>query len=282
MIEMLEYTFFRHALIGIIIISVMTALIGTYIVTRRMVFVSGGITHACFGGLGFGYWLGVNPLIIATVFAVAGALGVDWLSEKREVRRDSAIAVVWAVGMALGVLFISITPGNVPELTSFLFGNVLNIGKIDLWIFGVVAVVVIIYYVVFYRRIVAVSFDEEFAKTRGLPVKAINIIMTVVVSVIIVLAIRMIGIMLLMSLVSLPQLTAELFTRRYHSLLMISGLISVSTSVLALWMCGWISVPASAGIVLLMSLTYVAAAFWKKMSIKKQMRIGHNKHQGCS
>lgn len=121
-----EYQFFINALIGVLLISAAAAMIGTYIVTRRLVAISGGVTHACFGGLGLGCFLGVNPMLTAGIFAVASALGVEWLSDRHKVREDSAIAVVWAVGMAVGVVFVFLTPGFVPELNSFLFGNILT------------------------------------------------------------------------------------------------------------------------------------------------------------
>ncbi|MBQ2371161.1 MAG: metal ABC transporter permease, partial [Muribaculaceae bacterium] len=136
MLEILGYPFFQNALIGVIIISIASALIGTYITTRRMTFISGGVTHACFGGLGLGYYLGISPVLTAAVFAVISSLGVEWLSKRRSVRKDSAIAVIWALGMAIGIMFIFMTEGYVPELNSFLFGSVLTITRSDLWLFG--------------------------------------------------------------------------------------------------------------------------------------------------
>lgn len=248
-----------NALLGIIIISVITALIGTYIVTRRMLFISGGITHACFGGLGLGYYLGVSPVAMAGLFAVGGSLTVDWLSRRR-VRRDSAIAVVWALGMSLGILFIFLTSGYVPELNSFLFGNVLTISGTDNAIFAGFTALIVLFYLLFYRRIVAVSFDEDFARTRGLPVAFINMIMTVFTAIAIVLTIRMIGIMLLMSLLALPQMTAEIFTRRYLPLMCASGVIALLGGAGGLAIAWFISVPASAAIVLLLTLFYIVAS----------------------
>lgn len=257
--EILSYPFFRNALIGVILISVGAALIGCYIVSRRMVFISGGITHACFGGLGLGYFLGVSPLAMAAAFAVAGSLGVDWLSRRR-VRKDSAIAVVWALGMALGILFVFLTAGYVPELNSFLFGNVLTITHADLWLFALFTALLVAFYLLFYRVIVAVSFDEDFARTLHLPVTAVNVVMTVFVSLAIVLTIRMIGIMLLMSLLSLPQITAELFTRRYAPMMWLSMALSLSGGVGGLFIAYFISVPASAAIVLLLVAFYGVGA----------------------
>ena len=248
-------TFMLNAMIGVILISVASAMIGTYIVTRRMVFISGGITHACFGGLGLGYYIGWSPMAMAALFAVGGALGVDHIS-RRGARRDSAIAVIWALGMALGILFIFMTEGYVPELNTFLFGNVLTITPRDLWIFGAFDVMLLLFYAFFFRMIVAVSFDSDFARTRRLPVGPINFIMTVFVGIAIVLTIRLIGIMLLMSLVSLPQMIAERFTRRYLPLMLLSTGMSLAGCLGGLWGAWWLNVPASAAIVLLLVAVY--------------------------
>ena len=264
MLELLQYEFFRNALIGIVIVSLVSAVIGTYIVTRRMVFISGGITHACFGGLGLGYWLGVSPLAAAAIFAVGGALGVDWMS-RRNVRKDSAIAVIWALGMALGILFIFLTSGYVPELNTFLFGNVLTITGPDLWIFGGFTALTLLLFGVMHRVVIAVSFDEDFARTRHLPVRAVNIVMTVLVAVAIVLTIRMIGIMLLMSLMSLPQMTAELFTHRYGRMLGGSAVISLVGCVGGLPAEYYMGVPASAAIVLLLVVIYGLGAAVRRL-----------------
>ncbi|MDE7462791.1 MAG: metal ABC transporter permease [Muribaculaceae bacterium] len=253
------FGFMQNATLGVTLISIAAAIIGTYIVTRRMVFISGGITHACFGGLGLGYFLGISPMLMAGVFAVGGALGVDWLS-KRGARKDSAIAVIWALGMALGILFIFLTSGYVPELNTFLFGNVLTITQGDLMEFAVFTGVLILFFALFYPLIVTVSFDADFARTRNLPVKWIDMAMTVLVAVGIVMTIRLIGIMLLMSLVSLPQMIAERFTGRYLRLLLLSVGISLIGGLGGLWIAWLISVPASAAIVLLLIALYGVAA----------------------
>lgn len=264
MMDLFQYSFFQNALIGIALISVMSAVVGTYIVTRRMVFIAGGITHTCFGGLGLGYFLGWNPMLMAGVFAVGGSLGVDALA-RTNVRKDSAIAVIWALGMALGIMFVFLTKGYVPELNAFLFGNVLSITRADLWLFGGFAALILIVFAAFGPLIMAVSFDEDFARTRHLPVDCMNTAMTVLTAVGIVLAIKMIGIMLLMSLISLPQLTAETLTRRYSRIMVLSGLVSLIGCVGGLWLSVIIDVPASAVIVILLTLIYMGVAVYKKM-----------------
>lgn len=252
---MLTYPFFQNALLGVILISMACAVIGVYVVTRRMVFIAGGITHTCFGGLGLGYFLGWNPMAVAAAFAVAGGLGVDAMS-RWKVRQDSAIAVVWAVGMALGILFVFLTPGYVPELNAFLFGNVLNITHADLWLFAAFAALSVALFLAFGRVIMAVSFDEDFSRTRYLPVRLVNTVMMVMVAVCIVLTIKMIGVMLLMSLLSLPQLVAERLTSRYSRMMLVSGIVSLIGCIGGLWLSVLLDVPASALIVILLALLY--------------------------
>ena len=146
MTSLLQYTFFQNALAGIAIISIAAGLIGTYIISRRMVSLCGGVTHACFGGLGLGYWLGINPVVMAALFAVGSSASVEWISSRGRVREDSAIAVVWALGMAVGVLFVFLSPGYVPELNAFLFGNLLTITSSDLWAFAIYTAVLLIFF----------------------------------------------------------------------------------------------------------------------------------------
>jgi len=250
------YPFFINALISVAVIAIAAAIVGTYVMSRRRMFIAGGVTHACFGGLGLGYFLGISPVATAAVFAVGGSLGVEWMS-RRGVRNDSAIAVVWAVGMALGILFISLSEGYVPELNSFLFGNVLTVTTADIVAFVIFTSVLIAFYTLFYRRILAISFDEAFARTRHLPVTFVDTVMTVFIALAIVLTIRMIGIMLLMSLISIPQISAELLTRRYLNLMIMSAIISLICSVGGLFIACYIAVPASAAIVLLMTAVYI-------------------------
>ncbi len=270
--ELFQYTFFQYALIGLAIISIASAMIGTYIVTRRMVSISGGVTHACFGGLGLGYYLGWNPVLTAALFAVASSLGVELMSVRGRVREDSAIAVIWAIGMAVGILFVFLTPGYVPELNSFLFGNVLTISRADLWAFALFTAVLALFFALFYRRIVAVAFDRDFAFVIGLPVGLISTVMTVMTAVCIVLTIRLVGIMLLMSMLALPQLTAELFCRRFSRMMLASAVVSLLCSVGGLLLAAVVDVPCSALIVLVMAAVYVLTALGVYVARRVRMR----------
>lgn len=260
--EIFAYDFFRNAFIGIVLLSIASAVIGTYIVTRRLVSISGGITHACFGGLGLGYFLGLNPVVMASVFAVGSSLGVRWMADHHRVREDSAIAVIWALGMALGTLFIFLTPGYVPELNSFLFGNVLTITKSDLLTFAIFTVVLLAFFACYFNKIVICAFDRDFAQVRRLPVGFITTVMTVLIAVCIVLTIRLVGVMLLMSMFALPQMIAETFCHRFKTMMLLSIAVSLGCSIAGLLLGTVINVPCSALIVLTMTATYAVVRIY--------------------
>ena len=192
--DLLQYAFFQNALIGSLLTAIACGIVGTYIVSRRLVFISGGITHASFGGLGLGFYLGTNPILMAMLFSILSAFGVEWASKTQNVREDSAIAGVWSLGMALGVIFIFLTPGYAPNLSAYLFGNILTISTADiLWILGLVVLLILIFSL-FLREIVYVAFDRDFAVTQGLPVKWIEYTMMCFIAMTIVLSIRLVGI----------------------------------------------------------------------------------------
>lgn len=266
--DIFNYSFFRLAIIGVILISIASAMIGTYIITRRLVAISGGVTHACFGGLGLGYFLGLNPIAMAAVFAVGSSLGVDWLSRRHRIREDSAIAVIWAIGMAVGVLFVFLTPGNVPELNSFLFGSIVTINASDVVAFGIFTVLLIAFFVWRFKEIVTVAFDRDFAKVSGLPVRFISTTMTVAVALCIVLTIRLVGVMLLMSMVSLPIMIAELYFHRFKQLMFASVVISLTTCLTGLFLGTVVDVPCSALIVMTMAALFLIAQTVKKLCVK--------------
>lgn len=264
MLELFSYQFFVMALIAVALISVSAAIIGTYIISRRLVAISGGVTHACFGGLGLGYYLGINPVLPAAGFAIASSMAVEWMSRRMHLRQDSAIAVIWAIGMAIGVVFVFITPGYVPELTSFLFGNILTISAADLYAFAGYTAVLVAFMLWRYRQIVVCAFDPDFAQVSGLPVRFITYTMTVLTAVGIVLTIRLVGVMLLMSMLSLPMMTAEVFTRRYAPMMLLSVVISLVCSLAGLLIGARADIPCSAFIVLLMAAAFVGARLLRR------------------
>ena len=259
MVEILRYTFFQNALIGAVLISICCGILGTYIVTRRLVFISGGITHASFGGLSLGFFLGINPVITAIIFSVASAFGVEILSSRYKVREDSAIAAFWALGMALGIIFIFMSPGFTPSLTEFLFGNILTITQSDLIWFSGFCLLLMVFSYIFIRPIIFIAFDAEFSKVNRLPVKLIEYVMLTFIAIGIVLSIRMIGIVLLMSVLTLPQIISNIFFNDYIKIIFSSVLISVFACTGGLFISYFLNVPAGACIVLILSVIFISA-----------------------
>lgn len=265
MIELLRYGFFQNALAGVLILSIAAGILGCYIVVRRLVSISGGITHACFGGLGLGYYLGLSPIGLAAVFAVGSALGIQSLSKSGKVREDSAIAVVWAAGMAIGVTFVFLSPGAVPELNAFLFGNILTITREALLWIALFTLALIAFVWSFFSKIRACAFDPDFARVTGLRVGFYNGAMLIMVSLGIVLMIRCVGMMLLMSMLTLPPMVAELFTRSLGRMIPLSVVVSLLGCLAGLILSTIINVPASALIVATQVVIYILARIWEKL-----------------
>ena len=267
--ELIKYTFFQHAIGGIVLLALISGIIGTYIVVRRMVFVAGGITHTSFGGLGIGIYLGINPILSAFIFSLCSALGVEWIARKHKVREDSAIAVFWSLGMAIGVIAIFLTPGYAPNLSSFLFGNILTITLSDLLWLSALAAIILFFFCIFYYDILYVALDREFAQTKGIQVKVIESAMMLLTAAAIVLTIRMVGIMLLLSLFTIPQITASVFTHRFLRIILYSIIIALAGGVAGLFLSSALNVPSGACIVLALTGIYVITKVIKSITLKQ-------------
>ena len=255
--EILEYSFFQNALLGSLLASILCGMVGTYIVARRLVFISGGITHASFGGIGLGVYLGVNPVLTAMAFAVASAFGVEWMSRRGDVREDSAIAMFWTLGMSVGIICCFLSPGFMPDMPSFLFGNILTIGMPDLWLLATVALVAGLVFVFFYRQILSVSFDSTFARSQGLPVSIIEYGMMALIALTIVSTLRLVGIVLAISLLTIPQMTANLFTFSMKRIILASMAIGWIDCLVGLAISYHWNVPSGASIIFVSILFYV-------------------------
>lgn len=255
--DLLQYTFFQHALLGSLLASIACGIIGTYVVTRRLVFISGGITHASLGGVGFALYSGLSPLWCTLVFSLGSAMGIQWLSARNDVREDSAIAVFWTFGMALGILFSFLTPGYASDLTTYLFGNILTITRADLILLAVVTGLLLVFFTLFLRSIVAIAFDPGFARSQGLPVAVFEYVLMAFVAVTVVATLRIIGIVLAISLLTIPQMTANLFTNRFKSMIGFSILFALLGCAGGLWVSFLMNVPSGASIIFFSVIIYV-------------------------
>lgn len=273
--ELLQYTFFQHALIGSLLASIACGLIGTYIVTRRLVFISGGLTHASFGGIGLGLYTGISPILSAALFAVLSAFGVEWLSKRKDMREDSAIAVFWTLGMALGIIFTFLSPGFAPDLSAYLFGNILTIGKEDLWLLSGVSVILATFFILYLRPIVFVAFDREFARSQGIPVQCFEYLLMMFIALTIVACLRMVGIVLVISLLTVPQMTANLFTHRFHHIILLSILVGYIGCLGGLFISFYLNVPSGAAIIFFSIIIYALCkagkSFWLSLQRKRKI-----------
>lgn len=270
--DILQYTFFQHALIGSLLASIACGLVGTYIVTRRLVFISGGLTHASFGGIGLGLYLGIPPILPAALFSVLSAFGVEWLSKRRDMREDSAIAVFWTLGMALGIIFTFLSPGYAPDLSAYLFGNILTISRGDLWLLALLAAVLVLFFSLYLHPIVCVAFDREFARSQGIPVRRFEYLLMMFIALTIVACLRMVGIVLVISLLTIPQMTANLFARRFRHILWLSVLIGCLSCLGGLYFSYTRNVPSGASIIFFSIIIYAACKASKSFALSLQRR----------
>lgn len=275
-------TFFQHqfvinAFLAAILISVAAGIVGSYIVARRLVFLSGGITHASFGGIGIAYFLGLNPIAGAAVFAVFSAFGVEALSQKMAVREDSAIGILWSVGMAIGIFFIYLTPGYAPNLMTFLFGSILTVSMNDIWLLLALNIVLVGFFLWFYKAILYLAFDSSFAQTQKLPVKTFSYILKGFVALTIVLSIRMVGIILLISLLTVPPTVANLFTKRFSQIILLSIVIAFLGAIGGLLLSYNINVPSGATIIMVLVTIFALAKLSRYIFVKTMLRHQYEK-----
>lgn len=256
------------ALLGGWAASIVSGIIGSYVVVKRIVFIGGSISHAVLSGIGLCIWLertqGVtwaSPLYGALIAAIGSALIIGWMHLNYRQREDSVIAALWSIGMAVGVLFISQTPGFNVELTNFLIGNILWVSTTDLYILGGLDLAVVLIVACLHKRFLAICFDEEQARLQGLPVNALYMLLLVLIAISIVLLIQVVGIILVMTMLTIPAAIANLLTTRLSFMMMIAILISSAFCLAGNWVAYYLDWPTGATIALLAGMVYVVSLF---------------------
>jgi zinc transport system permease protein len=263
LLHLFKYDFFQHAVLAALLMSISCGIIGTYIVSRRMVFISGGITHASFGGVGLGYYLGFPPLAGAAIVAILAALTTENLTRRKVLRNDSIIAILWSLGMAIGIIFVYLSPGYAPNLMSYLFGSIITVTTTDLWLMLALSISVTTIFTLLYRPILYVAFDEQFARIRGIPVMFINYLLIVLVALTIVLSIRTAGIILVLSVLTIPQNITNLFTKRFSHIMIGSVVLGFFGSLLGLILSYYLDIPSGACIIFTLVVLYLVARLIK-------------------
>ncbi len=235
MIDALRFSFMQHAILAGLFTSIVCGIIGSLVVVNRIVFISGGIAHASFGGIGIAYFMGW-PVIPSTLgFSVLSSAVIAGVSAENTQRTDAAIGAIWAVGMALGIILIDLTPGYNVGLMGFLFGSILTVPLSDLWLMVPLMVLILGLTMIFYKGFLAMSFDKEFAKTKGVPVKALYFVLMVMVGLTVVMVIRVVGLILVIALLSIPPYIAEKYTYSLKGMMLLSSILSYGFILLGLY-----------------------------------------------
>lgn len=260
-----QYSFIQNAFLCSILISVVCGIVGTIIIQKKLVMLSGGIAHTSFGGVGFGYLIGIEPILGAFAFAIAAALGIGYISKKSHQSSDVATGIFWSAGMASGILFISFTPGYPPDMTSYLFGDILTVSRIDLLLTLILDLIIAFLSFSFYNCLKAYLFDEEFAAVLKIRTNIINSILHVFIALTIVILIRAVGIILVLALLTAPSAIAALFSSNLKTIILSSMLISLLSCLIGLWISYSVGISSGASIVLFTAFLYLTAQIVKKV-----------------
>jgi zinc transport system permease protein len=251
MLEALQYEFMRNALLAGLLAAVACGIVGVYVVVKKIVFISGGIAHASFGGIGLGYFLGINPVIGALFFSLGSGLAIGGITRRTRLPADTAIGILWAVGMALGVVFIALTPGYAPDLISYLFGNILTVPFSDILLMLALDAVIIGIVVALYKEYLILSFDEEYGTTVGMPVEKLYLLLLAMIALTVVVLIRVVGMILVIALLTFPAAMARQFTHNMKRMMLLSVLFGFLFTFGGIWLSYVLKLPSGATIILL-------------------------------
>lgn len=250
MIEVLQLEFMRHAVLAVLLASLACGVVGSLVVVNRIVFISGGIAHSAYGGIGLAFFLGISPLLGTLGFTLAAALVMGAVTLAHPNRADTFIGVIWALGMALGVVLMDLTPGYNADLMSYLFGSVLAVPLSDLLFMAGLDAVLIIFSLLFYRQLLALSFDGEFARSRGVPVRPLYLALVVLIALTVVLLIRIAGLILIIALLTIPPFMAEAWCRTLKGMMLLAGALCAAFSLIGLGLSYTLDITSGPAIIL--------------------------------
>jgi zinc transport system permease protein len=267
MFELLQYEFIRNALLAVLLASIACGIIGVYVVVKRMVFISGGIAHASFGGVGLGYFLGVNPIWGIIPFSILSALVMGLVSKRTRIPEDTAIGILWALGMSLGIVFIGLSPGYAPDLFSYLFGNILTVTSVDLIIMLILDLVIIMVVFLFYKEFLALSFDDEFATVVGVPTVKLYFLLLCLIALTIVVLMKVVGLIMIIALLTIPAAISKQYTSNLKKMIFISILLSAIFGLGGLWLSYQLNLASGATIVIVSGIGFILSWFGKQGKI---------------
>ncbi len=251
MLEVLHYEFMQNALIAGLLAAIACGIVGVYVVVKRIIFISGGIAHASFGGIGLGYLIGISPVLGALIFSLASALSMGYVTRRTRLPEDTAIGILWATGMALGIVFIGLAPGYAPDLFSYLFGNILTVPPSDLLLMLILDAAIIGIVIAFYKEFLALSFDEEYSIVIGVPVEALYLLLLFMIAFTVVILLRIVGMILIIALLTIPAALARQFTYELRKMMVLAIVFGAVLTLGGLWLSYVLDLASGATIVLL-------------------------------
>ncbi len=263
MYDFLQYEFIQRALITAVLVSIVCGVVGSYVVIKRIVSLSGAISHAAFGGVGLGYFLTVNPVLAAIPFSIASAMIIGGVEKKVNISADTAMGILWSVGMALGVIFINLTPGYAPDLFSYLFGDILTVSNSDLLIMLILDLIIISTVYLFRREFLSVSFDEEFSTVVGLPSLPIYMLLLALVALSVVVLMKVVGIILLIALFTIPAAISKQYTHNLTRLMIFATTISIILAALGIIISYIFNLASGATIVMVLAAAFLISYYLK-------------------
>lgn len=264
MIEtILNYTFMQNAIIAAILASIVTGIIGTIAIEKKLISMSGGVAHASFGGIGLGYLLGFEPIWGGLGFAVGSSMLISKLSQGKKINADTLTGILWSFGMALGILFISLAPGYMPDMTSYLFGDILSISKSAILYMAVFTAVILFVFIMLYNYWIAYLFDEEYAKARKINIRVIRLLVYLLIPIGIIVLIRIVGIILTIALMTAPTSIAKLFFKSFGKVVISSIFISMFFCIVGLVVSYYINIPSGVCIIIITTIVYLTILFLK-------------------
>jgi len=269
MFEVLQFEFMRNALLAGLLTSVICGIIGTFVVVNRIAFLAGGIAHAAYGGIGIAFFFGL-PYIVGTLgFTLFAALIMAAVTLKARDRADTFIGVLWAGGMALGVLFLDLTPGYNVDLMSYLFGSILAVPKSDLWQMLVMSLSIGLIVIFFYNDFLAMSYDEEFARLRGVPVKVLYFLLIGMIALSIVMIIRVVGLILVIALLTIPPYIAEKYVQSLRMMMLISTLLCCVFTMTGLWLSYIFNLTSGSTIIMVATVAFFISFLMQYLKTKR-------------
>lgn len=232
---LLNYQYMQNAVLASMLAGIVCGIMGVIIIEKKLVMMSGGIAHTAYGGVGLGYMIGIEPVYGAILFSTLASLGVGYVKRKGTAKSDVIIGMFWSLGMALGILFIALTPGYPPNITTYLFGNILSIPRFYIKIMVVLTLLILLVTVIFFNHWKAYLFDDEFAYIVGIKTTLLEYVLMVMIALTVVVLIRVVGIILVLALLTAPSATAALVTNNLKRRMIYSSILVALLCLIGLW-----------------------------------------------